>query len=323
MEKMKIVVLDGYAANPGDLSWVGFEAFGEMVIHERSAYKEHEVPLVLERVRDADIVLLNKTLFPKEAFAAAPKLRYIGVLATGYNIVDIDEAKKRQVAVTNVPAYASVSVSQMTMALLLELTNRVGHHSQQVHQGRWAKGPDWCFQDYPMVELAGKTLGIIGYGNIGRDVARKARAFDMEILATSRSPVREDGVRQVELEELLRRSDVVSLHCPLFPETRGIINRDTLALMKPGAFLINTSRGPLIREDDLIEALKEGRIAGAALDVVELEPLPADSALLNTPNLILTPHLSWATKEARIRLLDIALQNMQAFFEGEMLNRIV
>ena len=309
---MKIVVLDGYAANPGDLSWAALEALGELTVYDRTAPEA-----VVERIGDAEMALTNKTELGRAQLAAAPKLKYVGVLATGYNVVDVAAARELGITVTNVPAYSTDSVAQLTIALLLEICHHAGEHNRAVQAGRWTNSPDYCFWDTPLIELAGKTMGIIGYGRIGRRVAELARCLGMKVVAWTRTP---RDPECVSLDELLRVSDVISLHCPLFPETRGLINRETIAKMKDGAILLNTSRGPLIDDQALSEALKSGKLYAAGADVAAVEPIAADNPLLGLPNMILTPHIAWATLEARTRLLDIAAKNAQAFLWGEPVN---
>ena len=309
---MKIVVLDGYAANPGDLSWAALEALGELTVYDRTAPEA-----VVERIGDAEMALTNKTELGRAQLAAAPKLKYLGVLATGYNVVDVAAARELGITVTNVPAYSTDSVAQLTIALLLEICHHAGEHNRAVQAGRWTNSPDYCFWDTPLIELAGKTMGIIGYGRIGRRVAELARCLGMKVVAWTRTP---RDPECVSLDELLRVSDVISLHCPLFPETRGLINRETIAKMKDGAILLNTSRGPLIDDRALSEALKSGKLYAAGADVAAVEPIAADNPLLGLPNMILTPHIAWATLEARTRLLDIAAKNAQAFLWGEPVN---
>jgi glycerate dehydrogenase len=313
---MRIVVLDGFTLNPGDLSWNELESLGECRIHDRSSAAD-----VVEHAADAEIVLTNKTVLNREQILALPKLKYIGVLATGYNIVDVAAARERNIPVTNVPTYGTKSVAQHTFALLLELTQHAGHHAQTVRDGRWTKSPDFCYWDYPLVELADLTMGIVGLGRIGKAVAELALAFGMNVLATSSTPRKPlPGIQFVELETLLRQSDVVSLHCPLTAQTKNMVNKSTLALLKPTAFLVNTSRGPLIDEHALAEALNSGRIAGAAVDVLSVEPPPADNPLLSAKNCIVTPHIAWATRAARARLMRIAVANVRAFLNGSLEN---
>jgi len=309
---MKIVVLDGYAANPGDLSWEAFEQLGEITVYDRTAAAD-----VAARIADADIALTNKTVLTRDLLAGAGKLKYVGVLATGYNVVDVAAAKELGVTVTNIPAYSTDSVAQMTFALLLEICHRAGHHSDAVHAGRWTSNPDFCFWDMPQMELAGKTMGIVGYGRIGKKVAEIARCFGMKVIAWTRTP---RDPECVSLDELLAQSDVISLHCPLFPQTQNLINAETIAKMKDGAIIINTSRGPVINEADLAAALKSGKIYAAASDVATVEPITADNPLLDAPNMIITPHIAWATHEARARLLKIAAENIRAFAAGAPVN---
>jgi glycerate dehydrogenase len=307
---MNITILDGYCLNPGDLSWDDLRALGNLTVYDRTPAAE-----AAARAAGADIVLTNKTPMPRAVIEALPDLRYIGVLATGYNIVDIDAARARKIVVTNIPAYGTGSVAQFVFALLLELCHRVAAHSEAVHAGDWSRNPDWSFSLSPQIELAGKTMGIAGYGRIGRQTAAIAEAFGMKVLAfdTDRG----------SLEEVLRESDVISLHVPLFPETRELINRDSLAKMKSTAFLINTSRGPLVNEADLAEALNTGRIAGAALDVLSQEPPHTGNPLLSARNCVITPHMAWSTREARQRLLEIATENVRSFQLGQLRNVIV
>lgn len=316
---MKIVVLDGYTLNPGDLGWDLLRDLGEVIIYDRTSPED-----LIKHGQDAEIILTNKAPISEADMMLLPKLKYIGFLATGYNAVDIEAAKRRGIIVTNVPTYGTRSVAQMTFALLLELCHHVGNHSQAVKGGQWSNSKDFCFWNSPLVELAGKTMGIIGYGRIGQQVAEIAKAFGMEVIAYSRG-MKERAGREVQwrdLSELLKESDVVSLHCPLFPETKGIINRDSLRKMKATAFLINTSRGPLIIEEDLAEALNSGAIAGAGLDVLAVEPPPVDNPLLTARNCIITPHISWATKEARVRLMATVVENLKAYIGGSPINNV-
>lgn len=323
---MKIVVLDGYTLNPGDLSWEPLKNLGDVTIYDRTSYDLSRQDLIIERGKDADIILLNKTPLNKEAMDNMPNLKYIGVLATGYNIVDVKAAKEKGIIVTNIPTYGTAAVAQMTFALLLELCNHVGAHSKAVFEGRWANSPDWCFWDYPLIELAGKTMGIIGYGRIGQRVGQIAQAFGMKVLAVANNPkkhLENENMKYVELVELLGNSDVISLHCPLLESTQGIINKSTIEKMKEDVIIVNTSRGQLIVEEDLAQALNRGRVAGAALDVVSFEPISPDNPLLGAKNLILTPHISWAPKESRVRLMDIAINNLKQFIEGDVIeNRV-
>ena len=306
---MKIVVLDGYTLNPGDLSWEDLQRFGTCEFHDRSAPGE-----VVPRLKQADAALTNKVPLDRKVIESLPKLKYIGVTATGFNIVDVQAAKERGITVTNVPAYGTDSVAQATFALLLELTNRVGHHAQTVREGRWSQCPDFCYWDFPLVELVGLNFGIIGYGRIGQQVGRIARAFGMNVLATpSRSQPANSDARTLPLEALLRESDVISLHCPLTPETKGLINSERIGFMKESAFLLNTSRGPLIVEHDLAEALHKERLAGAGLDVLSIEPPVKGSPLISAPNCYITPHQAWATSAARQRLLNVTAANLKAW----------
>jgi glycerate dehydrogenase len=317
IESLKIVVLDGFTLNPGDLSWDALKVFGDCTIHDRSVANE-----VVERATGAEIVLTNKTPVTRDQILQLSTLRYIGVLATGYNIVDVETARSRRIPVTNVPAYGTRSVAQMTLALLLELTQHVGHHADSVRTGRWSESLDFCYWDYPLVELDGLTMGIVGYGRIGRAVGDLAAAFGMKVMTFSRTVPKERpvGIEFVTLDELLERSDVVSLHCPLTPETKHLINAERLKRMRRSAFLLNTSRGPLIDESALAEALNEGRIAGAAVDVLSIEPPPSDHPLFRARNCLVTPHMAWATRAARSRLMEIAVGNVKSFVGGELRN---
>lgn len=315
---MKLVVLDGHTLNPGDLSWEGLRALVDCDIHDRCWTSE-----VAPRAKDAELVLTNKVAIPRATLEQLPKLKFIGVTATGYNMVDVAAASERGVVVSNVPIYGTRSVSQMVFAHLLNLTQRVAEHAQTVRDGRWAASPDFCYWDWPLIELEGLTLGVVGYGRIGQAVAELARAFGMRVLAHSRSKRSAEGVEFADLETLLRTSDVVSLHCPLTPETEKIIDRERLALMKPTAFLINTSRGALIDEDALADALNAGRLAGAGLDVLSHEPPPAAHPLYAAKNCYVTPHIAWATRAARARLLQATLDNVAAFLAGRPRNRVV
>ena len=314
---MKIVILDGYTENPGDLSWGGFEALGSVTVYDRTPADQ-----ILARAKGAEIVLTNKTPLSAQTLAAlAPELQYIGVLATGYNVVDIAAARAQGIPVCNIPTYGTTAVAQFVMALLLELCHHVGDHSRSVKAGDWSRCPDFCYWNSPLIELAGKTFGVIGYGRIGRATARLAAAFGMEILAYDAHATGMDEVaRLVSLDELLERSDVISLHCPLFESNRGMINRASIARMKDGVLLINTSRGPLIDEAALAEALHAGKVAGAGLDVLETEPARPDNPLLAEPNCLITPHIAWAPKESRQRLMYIAVENLQAWLKGNPQN---
>ncbi|MDR0794477.1 MAG: D-2-hydroxyacid dehydrogenase [Tannerella sp.] len=311
---MKIVILDGYTLNPGDISWDGLKQFGDVTIYDRTP-----VDQIIERAAGAEIVFTNKTPLNRETINQLHTLKYIGVLATGYNVVDTEAAKANGVVVTNIPGYGTDSVAQMVFALLLELCQHVQYHSDSVRQGKWAQSVDFCYWDYPLVELAGKTMGIIGFGNIGRKVADIATALGMQIIGHDKfktDQLHRNNFRWAEVNQLLAESDVVSLHCPLFPDTKGLINKESLKLMKSSAFLLNTSRGPVIVDEDLAEALNNGTIAGAGIDVLSVEPPPKDNPLFTAKNCIITPHIAWATKEARIRLMDIAVHNLKAFLDG-------
>ncbi len=311
---MKIVVLDGYTLNPGDISWGGLEAFGEVTVYDRTKAED-----VIARIGDAEIVYTNKTPVTRATLDACGNVKFIGVLATGYNIVDIDAAKEKGIPVCNIPTYGTAAVSQFAIALLLELCHHIGEHSNAVKAGEWTNNPDWCFWKYPLVELAGKTMGIIGFGRIGQDTGKIAQALGMKVLAYDafQNPELEsETCRYADLDTLLGQSDVISLHCPLFPSTEGIINKDNIAKMKDGVMIINDSRGPLIVEKDLREALDSGKVAGAALDVVSTEPIQADNPLIGAKNVILTPHIAWAPKESRQRLMDIAAANLKAYVDG-------
>lgn len=313
---MKIVVLDGYTLNPGDLSWKDLEKIGDLTVYDRTTYVLSEHDKVVNRVGDAEIVFTNKTPITREAINKMPNLKYIGVLATGYNVVDVVAAKEKGIVVTNIPSYGTTAVSQMTFALLLEMCHHVGHHSEQVKKGAWTNNEDFCFWNYPLIELAGKNIGIIGYGKIGQETGKIAQAFGMNVLAYDNYPNEElesDTLKYVTLDELLSQSDVISLHCPLLESTTGLINRNTITQMKDGAMIINTSRGPLIVEDDLAEALNNGKLAGAAVDVVSKEPIDGDNPLLTAKNCIITPHIAWAPSESRKRLMDIAVDNLEQF----------
>jgi glycerate dehydrogenase len=315
---MKIVVLDGHALNPGDLRWEGLRAIGELQVFDRTAEDQIEA-----RAHDAEVVLTNKTHLSAQTLRQLKKTRYIGVLATGYDPVDVQKARELGITVTNVPTYGTASVGQLTFALLLELCHHVGLHSEATRAGEWSRSPDFSFWKTPLIELAGKTLGIVGIGRIGQRVAELAVAFEMRVVASDeiKRPLPAwPGFRWYEVDELLAHSDVVSLHCPLLPQTQGIINAKSLAKMKPSAFLINTSRGPLVIEQDLAEALNSGRLAGAAVDVLSSEPPAADNPLLRAKNCIVTPHIAWATKEARTRLLEAAVGNLRAFLDGHPVN---
>ena len=312
-----IVILDGHTANPGDLSWKGFEALGSLTVYDRTPAN-----LIVERIGKAQAVIINKTPLAAETLNACPSVRYIGVLATGYNVVDTGAAKTRNITVCNVPAYSTAATAQFAIALLLEICHHAGHHDRAVHEGAWTKSVDFAFWDYPLIELESKTLGIIGLGRIGKAVAKIAGALGMKVIAFSRSQNEEGAAvaRYVDLDRLFRESDVIALHCPLFPETQGIINKTTIAKMKDGVIIINNSRGPLIVEQDLAGALNSGKVQAAGVDVAGTEPIPADSPLLSAKNCIITPHISWAPKETRQRLVDVSVENLRSFLEGKPVN---
>ena len=315
---MKIVVLDGYTENPGDLSWEGLAQFGQLRVYDRTGSEEE----VIRRIGDAEVVFVNKVPISRRVLDACPNIRFISVLATGYNVIDVKAAAEKGIPVSNVPAYGTAAVAQFAMALLLEVCHHVAHHSEAVHQGRWASNPDWCFWDYPLIELSGKTMGIIGFGRIGQATGRIARAMGMEVLAYSRS-VREEAkalAEYVDLDSLLARSDVIVLHCPLFPETEGIINRENIAKMKDGVIIINNSRGQLVVEQDLAEALNSGKVLAAGLDVVSTEPIRPDNPMLGAKNFLITPHISWAPRESRQRIMDASVENLRAFLAGKPVN---
>lgn len=317
---MKIVVLDGYTENPGDLSWDSLKALGETVVYDRTPYDEAEIQ---KRIGEAEIVITNKTPISRATLDRCPSIRFIAVLATGYNVVDCDAAKEKKIAVSNVPTYGTDSVSQFAIALLLELCHHIGHHSDAVHAGRWENNIDWCFWDYPLIELAGKTLGIIGFGRIGHRTGQIARALNMNVIVNDsfvNKAFVEEGFEYVDRDTLFAKSDVIVLHCPLFPDTMGIINKESIAKMKDGVLLINNSRGPLVVEEDLAAALDSGKVAGAAVDVVSTEPIKGDNPLLKAKNCIITPHMSWGAKEARQRIMDITVDNCRAYIDGNPQN---
>ena len=313
---MKIVVLDGYTENPGDLSWAGLEALGEVTVYDRTAYQES--PLIAERIGDAEIVVMNKTPISKETIDKCPNIKLIAVLATGYNVVDYNYAKEKGIPVCTVPTYGTASVSQFSIALLLEICHHIGHHSESVHAGNWANNADWCYWDYPLIELEGKTIGIIGFGRIGQAEGRVAKALGMNVLAYDLYPNETGRViaEYVDLDTLFAKADVITLHCNLTPENTGMINKDTIAKMKDGVILINNARGQLIVEQDVADALNSGKMGAAGLDVVYTEPIKADNPLLQAKNCIITPHISWAPKESRQRIMDITVDNVKAFLNG-------
>ena len=317
---MKIVVMDGYTENPGDLSWDALAALGELTVYDRTAYAES--PLIVERIGDAEIIVINKTPISRETIDSCSNLRLIAVLATGYNVVDYRYAAEKGIPVVNVPAYGTMSVSQYSIALLLELCHHIGHHSDSVFAGNWANNVDWCYWDYPLIELDGKTIGIVGFGRIGQAEGRIAKAMGMRVLAHD---IREtDAGREigeyVPLDRLLSEADVVTLHCNLTPENTGMINRESIARMKDGALLINNARGLLIVEQDVADALNAGKLGGAALDVVSTEPIRPDNPLLKAKNCVITPHISWAPKESRQRIMDCTAANIKAFLDGRPVN---
>ena len=317
---MKIVVLDGYTENPGDISWAPLQELGEVTVYDRTAYEES--PLIAERIGDAEVAVINKTPISKETIDKCPNLKAIAVLATGYNVADYKYAAEKGIPVMNVPVYGTDNVSQFAVSLLMEVCSHIGHHSDSVHAGEWASNVDWCYWHYPMIEVSGKTAGIIGLGRIGTNTAKILRAMNVKVLAYDRH--QHDAGKQVaeyvDLDELLSRSDFIFLHCPLFPETEGIINRDNIAKMKDGVILINNSRGPLVVEQDLYDALESGKVAAAAVDVVSTEPISKDNVLLKAKNCIITPHISWATKEARERIMNTTADNIRSFIEGAPVN---
>lgn len=317
---MKIVVLDGYTLNPGDLNWDGVKQFGELTVYDRTGFAPENV---IKTIGDAEVIFTNKTPLPKAVLENVPSVKYIGVLATGYNVVDTAAAKELGITVTNIPTYGTTAVAQFSMALLLELCHHVGAHAEAVKNGDWTNCVDFCFWNYPLIELAGKNLGLIGFGRIGQATAKVAQAFGLNILAydSYQNPALEsDTCKYVSLDELLAQSDFISLHCPLMDSTMGIINKDTIAKMKDGVMIINTSRGPLVVEQDLCDALNSGKVAGAAVDVVSSEPIAASNPLLQAKNCIITPHIAWAPKESRSRLMNIAADNLAAFVSRSPVN---
>lgn len=317
---MKIVVLDGYTLNPGDLTWNNLKKYGELVIHDRTPFNSDEI---LKRIGDAEIVYTNKTPLPKEVINKTKNLKYIGVLATGYNVVDVNAAKDLGILVTNVPSYSTASVAQFTMGLLLEMCHHIGSHNNDVKDGKWSSSQDFCFWNSPLIELSGKTFGIIGFGRIGQATAKVAQAFGLNILFHNRSKKHElenETCKQVELEELFAKSDFISLHCPLLKNTEGIINASNIEKMKHGVKIINTARGGLVVEQDLANALNSGKVSGAAVDVVSVEPIKEDNPLLKAKNCIITPHIAWAPKEARTRLMAITVENLEAYLNENPIN---
>lgn len=318
--KLKIVILDGFTLNPGDLAWSGFEELGEVIYYDRTPVEE-----VVERIGDAEIVITNKTGITSETLSACPAVRYIGVLATGYNVVDVDAAAEKGIPVCNIPTYGTDAVAQFVFAQLLNICNRVQEHSVSVQNGDWAECPDFSYWKYPLTELAGKTMGIIGYGRIGRRTGVIAQAFGMNVIASDENQdesLESHSMSYLSLDELIKQSDVISLHCPLFDTTRGMINKRSISKMKDGVILINTSRGPLVVEEDLAEALNSGKIRAAGLDVMNEEPTGRDNILLKAKNCFITPHIAWAPLESRRRLMDIAVENLVSFLRGKVVNNV-
>ncbi|MBD5249081.1 MAG: D-2-hydroxyacid dehydrogenase [Barnesiella sp.] len=314
-----IVVLDGYSVNPGDMSWKGFENLGNLTVYDRTSPDR-----IVERAADAQVVITNKVPLKGDVLRALPNLKYVGVLATGYNIIDLDAARELGVVVTNIPAYSTESVAQMVFAHLLNIVQRIDLYTNEIRAGEWCRCADFCYMNFPHIELAGKTMGIVGFGNIGKAVARIAHAFGMNVITTSSKPASElpDYVTKVTMEQLLNLSDVVSLHTPLTPATRNLINASTLAQMKPTSILINTGRGPLVNDSDLADALNNGVIHAAGLDVLSTEPPREDNPLLTAKNCFLTPHIAWATTEARTRLMEIAVNNLKSYLDGNVINNV-
>lgn len=317
---MKIVVLDGYTENPGDLSWEPMKALGELTIYDRTSVTES--PLIAERIGDAEIIVTNKTPISKDTIDKCPNLKAIAVFATGYNVVDYEYAKEKKIAVMNVPTYGTQIVGQYAVGLLLEICSHFAHHDQAVKEGRWEHNIDWCFWDYPMIELSGKTAGIIGFGRIGQTTGKILKAMNMRVLANDKfeSDTGREIAEYVDRETLFRESDVIFLHCPLFPDTEGLINKDNIAKMKDGVILINNSRGGLVAEQDLADALNSGKVYAAGLDVVSTEPIRGDNPLLGAKNCLITPHISWAALAARQRIMDITVDNLRAFIDGHPVN---
>lgn len=317
---MKIVVLDGFTENPGDLSWEGLEKLGELTVYDRVSYEED--PIIAEKIGDAEIVITNKTPISKETIDKCPNIKLIAFLATGYNVADYEYAAQKGIPVVNVPTYGTQIVGQYAVGLLLEICSHYGHHNQTVQEGKWTNNLDWCYWDHPMIELYGKKAGIIGLGRIGQTTAKILDSMGMTIIAYDAYPKEElkELVKYVELDRLLRESDVIFLHCPLFPETKGLINKDNINKMKNGVIIINNSRGELIVENDLAEALSDGKVYAAGLDVVSSEPIKANNPLLGLDNCIITPHISWAAKESRQRILDTTIDNVKSFIDGNLVN---
>lgn len=317
---MKIVILDGYTENPGDLSWDGFEKLGELKVYDRTNVNNNSE--IIKRIGDADIVYTNKTPLNKEVLESCKSIKFIGVLATGYNVVDIETAKRLKIPVSNIPTYGTTAVAQFTAALLLEICHHVGHHNNEVKSGRWSENKDWCFWDYPLIELSGKTAGIIGFGRIGETTGKVLKSFGMKII-TATEDFRESQkeiAELVSLDELFSQSDVISLHCPLLPDTEGIINKNNISKMKDGVIILNASRGGLIIDNDLAEGLNNGKIYAAGLDVVSVEPIEKNNPLLKAKNCFITPHIAWASRESRARLMNIAVENLKSFIDGKPQN---
>ncbi|HEY5560262.1 MAG TPA: D-2-hydroxyacid dehydrogenase [Clostridiaceae bacterium] len=325
---MKIVVLDGYTLNPGDLSWDELKKYGELTVYDRTTYDPKEETKTIEskiidRAGDAEIIFVNKTPLKAQTLKRLDKLKFICVLATGYNVVDVQAAKELGIIVTNIPTYGTTAVAQMAFALLLEMCHHVWAHSEEVKKGAWTNNADWCFWNYPLIELAGKTIGIVGYGRIGQSVGVIAQAFGMKVLAYDlykNTKLENENLKYAEMDELLKYSDVISLHCPLFESNTGIINKASIDKMKNGVMILNNSRGPLIVEQDLADALNSGKVSGAAVDVVSTEPIKMDNPLLKAKNCIITPHISWAPKESRQRLMNIAVNNFKQFLDNNFIN---
>jgi len=317
---MKIVVLDGYTLNPGDLNWNGIRQYGELEVYNRTGSNPEKI---IGNIGDADIVFTNKTPLQRAVLEKVPSVKYIGVLATGYNVVDTGAAREMGIIVTNTPAYGTLAVAQFTLALILEICHHIGEHSRAVFNGDWTKSADFCFWNYPLIELAGKTMGLIGFGRIGQATAKIAQSFGLKILAydsVQYPDLESDTFKYATIGELFSQSDIISLHCPLFESTMGIINKDNIAKMKDGVIIINTSRGPLVVESDLCDALNSGKVAGAAVDVVSVEPIAQDNPLLKAKNCIITPHIAWAPKESRTRLMNTTVENLDAFLKGNPIN---
>lgn len=320
---MKTVVLDGYVLNPGDMSWEGFEKLGDLTVYERTDYTGKEEAKVIERAKDADAILTNKTIISRNVIENLPKLKYIGVLATGYNVVDLEAAKEKGISVTNIPAYSTASVVQMSIGLLLEVCGHMGEHNRSVKKGDWQNCVDFSYWNYPVIEVANKTIGLVGYGSIGKAMHKVCEALGMKVLVNTPHPDKKfetENMKFVDLDTLLHEADVISLHCPLKAENKEMINKDNIKKMRDGVIIINTARGGLINEQDLYEALQSKKVYAAAVDVVTSEPISANSPLLKAENCIITPHISWATSEARQRLMDIAINNLKQFINGTPVN---